>query len=34
MVGRLTMADYAFAILWQIPAPVAPIWTTITEVER
>jgi hypothetical protein len=28
------MADYAFATLWQVPAPVAPIWTAITEVER
>jgi uncharacterized protein YndB with AHSA1/START domain len=28
------MADYACTTLWQIPAPVAPIWTAITEVER
>lgn len=28
------MADYAFTTLWQIPAPVAPIWAAITAVER
>ncbi len=34
MERRSVMADYAFTTLWQIPAPVAPIWTAITEVER
>jgi len=34
MVRRRATADYAFTTLWQIPAPVAPIWTAITEVER
>jgi len=28
------MADYAFTTIWQIAAPVAPIWTAITAVER
>lgn len=28
------MADYAFTTIWQIAAPIAPIWTAITEVER
>ncbi|MFQ3662497.1 MAG: SRPBCC family protein [Chloroflexaceae bacterium] len=28
------MADYSFTTIWQIAAPVAPVWTAITEVER
>lgn len=28
------MADYAFTTIWHFAAPVAPIWTAITEVER
>ena len=28
------MADYSFTTIWRLDAPVAAIWTAITEVER
>lgn len=28
------MADYAFTTIWRLDAPVAAVWTAITEVER
>lgn len=35
LAGLLTArAHYSFTTIWQLAAPVAPIWTAITEVER